>query len=86
MEVVCPGCGETLEIPCDIEDGRHLQCAACNNKFTILKGQSFLLQKTCAVAKDTRPIPATVCMWMMFAVVVYQLFRICYGFFRYIHS
>lgn len=81
MEVVCPGCGEKLEIPCDIEDGRHLQCFACNNKFTILKGQLFLLQKTCVVARNVRPIPATVCMWMLFAVVVYQLFRICYGLF-----
>lgn len=39
MEAVCPECGQIFEIPCDIEDGRHLQCYACNCKFSFVEGR-----------------------------------------------
>ena len=43
MEVVCPRCGKTLEVPSDIEDGRHLQCFVCNCRFSFVEGQVVLL-------------------------------------------
>ena len=32
--IVCPKCGEKLEIPCGLVDGQHLLCPFCNEKFS----------------------------------------------------
>jgi len=39
MEVVCPRCGKTLEVPSGIEDGRHLQCFVCSCRFSFVGGR-----------------------------------------------
>lgn len=39
MEVVCPRCGQALEVPCDIEGGRHLQCFVCSCRFSFVGGR-----------------------------------------------
>ena len=55
MEVVCPGCGQTLEVPCDIEDGRHLQCYACDCKFSFVLGRvAPLANDDCNVVRPKR--------------------------------
>lgn len=35
MEVICPSCGETLEVPVGMAEGRHLQCSICGSRFCI---------------------------------------------------
>lgn len=38
MEVICPSCGNSLEIPEGVGDGRHLQCTECGAKFVMNNG------------------------------------------------
>ena len=37
--IVCPSCGETLEIPPSV-DGQHFRCSTCNNKFVLFAGKA----------------------------------------------
>lgn len=43
MEIVCPSCKGLLQIPDNLDDGRHLQCTECNVKFVINNGAATLL-------------------------------------------
>ena len=52
MEVVCPRCGQALEVPCDIEGGRHLQCFVCSCRFSFADKSDTVSFAANAVSKE----------------------------------
>lgn len=56
MEIMCPKCGTSLELPYATENGQHFRCSECNVKFMVANGIATLIPfvKTAhAIVDDT---------------------------------
>lgn len=57
MKIVCPYCGETCETNCELQDGQHVICPKCREKFSYRVGAVVAVNEETSVEREELPIP-----------------------------